>query len=75
MFEHNERTFHLTGGLFFERLPDGWVRIRKQATASPDSPLVFEVITDASGWASIVAAMQEPAIDPASEATLTPTGE
>lgn len=66
MFEHNERTFHLTGGLFFERLPGGQVRIRKQATASIDSPLVFEVITDASGWASIVAAMgEEPVSDSA----------
>lgn len=62
MFEHNERTFHLTGGLFFERLPGGQVRIRKQATASPDSPLVFEVITDASGWQSIVTAMQEESV-------------
>lgn len=75
MFQHNERTFHLTSGLFFERLPGGQVRIRKQATASLDSPLVWEVITDASGWASIVDAMREPVVNSGLEDESNPSGE
>ena len=59
MYQHTEKTFHLTGGLFFERLYTGQVRIRKQATSSPDSPLMFEVITDRSGWQELMDALQE----------------
>ncbi len=51
--------FHLTNGLYFERLDDGSVRIVKtDGPAGPDddgSVIEFDITTDASGWASVVA--------------------
>lgn len=65
--------FHLTGGLYFEYLPEtGQVRIKKHESAELDSPVTFEVITDASGWASVVSAMAEEIPEPITTET-TPT--
>lgn len=58
--------FHLTGGLYFQKLPDGQVRIKKRKTIERDSHVIFEVITDAAGWAAVVAAMAEPEPEPKS---------
>jgi len=49
--------FHLTDGLFFERLLEGKVRILKRASGSADAPVVFDLTVDSNSWASIIASM------------------
>jgi hypothetical protein len=59
--------FHLTHGLFFEKLDGGWVRLTKRETPDPKSPMQFQVTMDKNAWASIVKAMaddQEPKPEP-----------
>ena len=52
--EENEG-FHLEQGLFFKRLENGKVRIRKYKTAhSKETEIIFEQVIDAFGWASII---------------------
>jgi hypothetical protein len=46
--------FHLTDNLYFEKLPDGAVRILKK---SDDAGTVFDITVDASSWASVIASM------------------
>lgn len=49
--------FHSNSGLYFERLPDGGVRILKKADSNESSPVIFDHVLDAGQWASVVAAM------------------
>lgn len=49
--------FHVSDGLFFERLSTGSVRIVKRETGNPDSAVVFEQIVDESAWCSVIASM------------------
>lgn len=49
--------FHSNAGLYFEKLPDGAVRILKRSGNEPDSPVIFDHVLDAGQWASVVAAM------------------
>jgi hypothetical protein len=49
--------FHLTDGLFFERLPDNQVRILKCESGRDDAPIVFDITLDAHSWASVIASM------------------
>ncbi len=55
--------FHVTDGLFFERLPDGQVRIMKTiekevGSAKGGSPVVtLDMTLDANTWASVIASM------------------
>lgn len=49
--------FHVSGGLFFERLPDNKVRIIKRESGRDDARLIFEQIMDADSWASVIASM------------------
>ena len=49
--------FHSNNGLYFERLPDGGVRILKKADENESSQVIFDHVVDAGQWASIVAAM------------------
>lgn len=49
--------FHSNAGLYFEKLPDGKVRILKRAGTEADSPVIFDHEMDAGQWASVVAAM------------------
>lgn len=56
--------FHLTHGLFFEKLPDGWVRLTKRETEDPKSAMVFQVAMDKAAWASVVDAMADGPVNP-----------
>lgn len=49
--------FHINQGLYFEKLPEGAVRILKRSGNSDDSPVIFDHVLDAGQWASVVAAM------------------
>jgi hypothetical protein len=49
--------FHLTENLYFEKLPNGAVRIVKKSNAAYDAGTVFEVTIDANQWASVIASM------------------
>jgi hypothetical protein len=49
--------FHVSDGLFFERLEDGKVRIRKTTDGRDGSPVVFEQVIDAGSWSSVVLSM------------------
>lgn len=49
--------FHINEGLYFEKLPDGSVRIVKRSGNEPESPVIFDHVLDAGQWASVVAAM------------------
>lgn len=49
--------FHLTDGLYFERLPHGQVRILKRDGAADDAPVLLNLIVDANAWASVIASM------------------
>lgn len=49
--------FHLTDGWYFERLPEGKVRILKRESAHDKAPIVAEVVVDGPGWCSIIASM------------------
>lgn len=55
--------FHLRDGLFFQRIETepgygcGCVRIVKHESARDGAPVVFDMIIDASSWASIVSSM------------------
>jgi hypothetical protein len=51
--------FHLTHGLFFEKLDGGWVRLTKRETPDPKSPMQFQVAMDKNAWASVVKAMAD----------------
>ena len=48
--------FHIGDGLYFDRLPDGGVRIVKRSGNADDSPVIFDHVLDAGEWASVVAA-------------------
>ena len=49
--------FHIGNGLYFDRLPDGGVRILKKADENETSQVIFDHVLDAGQWASVVAAM------------------
>lgn len=49
--------FHLTHGIFFEKLPDGWVRVTKRETENLKSKLIFQVAMDRDAWTNVVNAM------------------
>lgn len=49
--------FHLTDGLYFEKLADGAVRILKKADSQESSPVIFDHMMEASHWASVIASM------------------
>lgn len=49
--------FHLNEGLYFEKQPDGGVRIVKRSGSQEDSPVIFDHVLDAGEWASVVAGM------------------
>jgi hypothetical protein len=50
-------TFHVTDGLFFQRLPECAVRIIKTAQGRVDDPVIFDLTLNASQWASVIASM------------------
>jgi hypothetical protein len=50
--------FHLIEGLFFERLPDGSVRILKTNGVLESDPVVFDMVIDAAQWDGVVAGLQ-----------------
>lgn len=54
MDKRNESGFHVKNHLFFKRLEDGSVQVRKFGE-KPPFELQFEVIIPAWGWASVVA--------------------
>ena len=49
--------FHINEGLYFERLPDGGVRIIKRNGNDAESPVIFDHVLDAGEWGSVVASM------------------
>lgn len=49
--------FHLTDGLYFERLPAGSVRILKTKGGREGDPVIFDMTVDASQWVSVIASM------------------
>lgn len=49
--------FHSSDGLYFEKLPDGGVRILKRSGSQEDSPVIFDHVLDANQWASVIASM------------------
>ena len=49
--------FHLKEGWFFERLPEGKVRILKRESASDEAPIVMEVVVDKPGWCSVISSV------------------
>lgn len=49
--------FHAKNGLYFERTPDGGVRILKTRNGHPDSDVVLDMILDADAWCSIIASV------------------
>lgn len=49
--------FHSSEGLYFEKLPDGGVRILKRSGSREDSPVIFDHVLDANQWASAIATM------------------
>ncbi|MBW7997512.1 MAG: hypothetical protein FVQ81_13240 [Candidatus Glassbacteria bacterium] len=51
--------FHAHDGWYFERTPDGGVRILKRKNARPDAPVEAEIEIDAYVWASIVSHVSE----------------
>lgn len=46
--------FHSMDGLYFERLEDGAVKVKKKTTAQAFAPVVFEMVVSSALWASIV---------------------
>jgi len=57
--EDNEG-FHLRDGLFFKRLDDENIRIRKYKTAHfKETEIIFEMIIDKNSWASIVSTVSK----------------
>jgi len=60
---NEENIFHVKDGLFFERLPDGQVKIRKTIEKIVGSNkggapfVVLEIILTANEWASVIASM------------------
>jgi hypothetical protein len=64
--------FHLTHGLFFEKIEGGWVRLTKRETTDPKSALVFQVAMDRDAWAQVVEAMSDKP-EPVSETQETQT--
>lgn len=51
------RRYHSQDGLFFERLPNGYVRITKTIEAKDGSPISFEQTLDDGTWCSAVLTM------------------
>ena len=49
--------FHLSNGLYLERLADGAVRILKKADDNESSQVIFDHVLDAGQWSNVVAAM------------------
>lgn len=49
--------FNLGEGLYFEKQPDGGVRIVKRSGNDAESPVIFDHVLDATQWASVTAAM------------------
>ena len=52
--------FHAADGLYFDRLDDGSVHIRKEQTGSATAPTIFSQIIEPDLWTSIVAAVANP---------------
>ena len=49
--------FNSGEGLYFERQPDGGVRIVKKSGNTEESPVIFDHVLDPIQWASVIAAM------------------
>ncbi len=49
--------FHVHDGWFFDRQPDGSVRIQKRENARDDAPVVIETVVPPDAWASVMASM------------------
>lgn len=49
--------FHLNDGLFFERLPEGKVRIVQKEGGPEGGTVFFDLTVDANAWASVIASM------------------
>jgi hypothetical protein len=49
--------FHVTNGLFFERLTDGSVRLIKRVSHQENAPVLFEYTLNPNQWASVIASM------------------
>ena len=49
--------FHVNDGLFFGRKENGDVRIVKTQDGKIDSPIIFDIIVDKSGWQSAISSV------------------
>lgn len=49
--------FHAFGGLYFEKLNNGAVRVLKRESGRDDAPVVFDATIDKDTWCSIIAGM------------------
>ncbi len=52
--------FHVADGLYFDRLDEGSVHIRKETKEADSTSVLFEQTISPSEWASIVAAVSHP---------------
>jgi len=50
--------FDSGNGLYFERLPEGDVRILKRSGSQEDSPVIFDHILDRFQWEIVVAGLE-----------------
>jgi hypothetical protein len=50
--------FDSGNGLYFERLPDGGVRILKKSDSHEDSPVIFDHVLDKFQWDIVVAGLE-----------------
>ena len=51
--------FHVEGGLYFERLEGGGVRITQKESANQDAPTVTEMVLDEASWCSVISSMSK----------------
>jgi hypothetical protein len=49
--------FDSGSGLYFEKLPDGGVRILKKSESQEDSPVIFDHVLDKFQWDIVVAGL------------------
>jgi hypothetical protein len=50
--------FDSGNGLYFEKLPDGGVRILKKSDSNDDSPVLFDHVLDEFQWDIVVAGLE-----------------
>jgi hypothetical protein len=57
--EEERVVVHVLGGLYFERMPGGGVRVLKRKIDRVDSPALCDVTLDADTWSAVVEAMAD----------------